>query len=835
MRPLSNLLTGMLASTLGLAGLAVEATLLQPQAAQAADKITIRATGPLVFSLSVDSLETFAETGEATGNFKLLARFLNDEALAGLQPMLQKRFPLDVVTVSNLSYSPLGRDAITNVGKIIQSLPDENGFYALRAAVINAAAKAGPEGWTLIDVMREFPADAIDISVSGLLALQRELSIYLRYNRAAVQAIREQAEAEADGQGDLDLVLPDLSEPGPYAFEETTITVTNPALRQTDQGLSVNYDFDVDVYLPQTTEAPAPIVIVSHGFGAVKEDFFFLNQHLASHGYVVLAPDHVGSDLSYRQSFLGGRLHTLLSPIEFINRPREISFLIDELERLVASSPDWAARLDLTRIAAIGDSLGSSTVMGLAGANLSQARLAEVCDTEAFTLNFARYLECRARFLPPKNYNLGDPRIRAVIAAHNMGSALYGPEGIGQIDVPMLMVTGSADVVSPGVTEQFAPFIWLNAEPRYLALLQKGTHFSSKPPGEGAGDVPSFLMGEHRDIGAQYYKGMTTAFLGAHLRSQEQYLPYLSAAYAKAVSKGQPMIFDMITDLTEAQVNDAYPGTPPVALVPPPAAPVPPRDESVLTTIARTGELRIAMRRDAPPFGYVDDTDGWTGYCPSLAEALRDYLQNTIDSTVEVSIVALPSTLSDRYDLVRDGQVYLECGPNTVRTDVEGIEFSNLIFATGSRLLTTPAQVDTVNPALSLAGVNVGVLADSTNESFVQERYPAAAITRFEGPTGRADAVAAVNSGQIDAFLGDDVLTLAEVTRQGIPTQNLALVPELPLTCEYYGLALPNNDPQWVTTVNSFLEASGGEDTWKSWLGKLADDSINTLAYCLNR
>jgi predicted dienelactone hydrolase len=832
-----NLLTGTLAAaTLGLTGLALEATLGQPPAASGADQFTIRAIGPLVFTLSVDSLETFAETGEVTGDFKLFARFLNDEALAGLQPLLQQRFPLDVVTASNLSYSPLGRDAIANVGKIVQSTPGENGFYAVRAAVINAAAKAGPEGWTLIDVMREFPADSINVNVRGLLDLQRELSIYLSYNRAAVQAILAQATAEAAEQSGLNLDLPNLSEPGPYAFEQTTITVTNPALRQTGEGLTVNYDFDVDVYLPQATDGPAPIVIVSHGFGAVKEDFVFLNQHLASHGYVVLAPDHVGSDLSYREEYLGGRLNTLLSPIEFINRPQEISFLIDELEQLVASSPDWAARLDLGRIAAIGDSLGSSTVMALAGAELNQANLAESCDGDTFTLNFALYLECRARFLPPKNFDLSDPRIKAVIAAHNMGSALYGPESIGQIDVPMLMVTGSADITSPVVTEQFAPFIWLNAEPRYLALLQTGTHFSSKPPGEGAGDVPSFLMGEHRDIGSQYYKGMTTAFLGAHLRGQEQYLPYLTAAYAKAISAEQPMLFDMITSLTEAQVNAAYPGTPPVALVPPPADPVQPRDESVLEAIARTGELRIAMRRDAPPFGYIDDTVGWTGYCPALAVALQDYLQDKTNGTVTVELVELPSTLGDRYDLVRDGQVYLECGPNSVRADIEGVEFSDIIFATGSHFLTTVGNEADVNPALSLEGVNVGVLANSTNESFLQERYPAATITRFEGPTGRTDAIAAVNSGQITAFLGDDILTRAAVTQQGLPTQNLALVPELPLTCEYYSLALPGNDSQWINTVNDFLATSQGEETRQAWLGKFAgEDTLKTLAYCLNR
>ena len=828
----ARVLSSTLATALGLAGLGWGATLLRPPVAHGAEAFTIRLTGPLVFRLSVDSVETFAETGQATGNFRLLARFLDDEALAGLQPLLSFRFPIDVATAGNLSYSPLGRDVMTNMGMIFQSTPGENGFNAMRAAVINAAAKAGPEGWTLIDVMREFPADSISVNVEGLQDLQRELAIYLSYNRAAVAAIKAQAEAEAATQTDLNLSeLSDLTQPGPYSFSQRTITVTNPALRQTGQGLTVNYDFDVDMYLPEGRSGPAPIVIVSHGFGAVKEDFIFLNRHLASHGYVVISPDHVGSNLSYRREFLGGRLNTLLSPIEFINRPQEISFLIDELERLVASSPDWAARLDLDRIGAIGDSLGSSTVMALAGAPINRARIVETCDRNTFTLSFPLYLECRARFLPPKNFNLSDPRIKAVISAHHMGATLYGPEGVGQIDIPFMMVSGSVDITSPVVSEQFAPFIWLNTESRYLVLLQRGTHFSSKPPGEGSGDVPNILMGEHRDVGSRYYKGLTVAFLGAHLQGDARYQPYLTAAYAKSASTDQPMVMDIITSLSAEQVNAAYAGTPPVAIVPPPPVSVPPREESILAAIERTGELRIAMRRDAPPFGYVDST-GWTGYCPALAVALRDHVQQELGRTIAVELVALPSSLGDRYDLVRDGQVYLECGPNTVREDIDGIEFSSLIFATGSRFLT--AQPPKINPARPLTGMRVGVLSNTTNEMVLRDRFPEAAVTRFDGPTGRTDAVQAVVDGQIDAFFGDDVLTFAEIVRSGLPPESLTQVPELPLTCEYYSLALPNDDPEWVATVNAFLDAEVSETTWNAWLGSFAPSAIDTLRYCLN-
>ena len=92
---------------------------------------------------------------------------------------------------------------------------------------------------------------------------------------------------------------------------------------------------------------PASMVIISQGFGNVPESFSFMAKHLASHGFVAMVPNHVGSNLSFRQNFLQGFLNTILSPSEFLSRPEEISFVIDELEQWVATSPDWAARLNL--------------------------------------------------------------------------------------------------------------------------------------------------------------------------------------------------------------------------------------------------------------------------------------------------------------------------------------------------------------------------------------------------------------------------------------------------------------------------------------------------------
>lgn len=827
--------TSLAAAALTVGGMVLDAS--QPRPSYSAEQIRITAAGPVVFTVSVDALETFAETGEITSELALYARFLDDGLLEQLQTGLSFKLPLNVVNVDNVAYSPLGRDFLFNLGKVIQAPPGENGAKALRAAVINAAANADEEGWTVVDALREFPTQSIDIDLQDLLALRRELSLYFSYNQAANRAIQAQAQTEASTEADLNVAaLPDLSQPGPYSFRRTSVTVTNPAVRQTAEGLTVNYDFNSDVYVPLGLTEPAPIIIVSHGFGDVKESFTYLAEHLASYGFIVILPEHVGSDLAYRKEYLGGFLNTLLSPVEFINRPQEISFLIDRLEELTTESSEWAAIADVDRIGVIGDSLGASTALALGGAEINYARLLENCDQDNLIFNVALYLECRARFLPPQNYNLRDPRIKAVVAAHAVGGGLYGPEGFAQIDVPIMLVSGSNDIVSTVVTEQIHPFVWLQTDTKYLAMLEGGTHFSSKPGRDGAGGIFALLAGQNRDVGSRYYKLLSVAFWSAHLKDQPEFLPYLTARYGEHISEGQPMGLDLITQLTAAQLEAAYGGTTPIPVIPTAIAPTPaPREESVLAEIERTGALTIGLRKDAAPFGFINRDEAWDGYCGDLALSLADYLTEELELDRPIEVVELTSTLSDRYDQVRNGTIQFECGPNTIRTDVPGITFSNPFFISSAQFLIQAEQTDRVNPNLPLAGVRLGVLSDSTTETFVQTNYPRADIVTFAGPDGRKNAIQAVSQGSLDAFVGDGILTYAELQLAGQSMQNFALVPELPLTCEFYGLALPDNDPEWQAMVNQFLMSDRREAIATEWFAGLYPETLNQADRCLNQ
>ena len=81
--------------------------------------------------------------------------------------------------------------------------------------------------------------------------------------------------------------------------------------------------------VPLADGAPFPLVEFSHGNGGIRFQNSFQMEHLASHGFVVAAPDHPGNTFFSNSG----------TPAEHaLNRPLDMSFLADELTRLSAEA-----------------------------------------------------------------------------------------------------------------------------------------------------------------------------------------------------------------------------------------------------------------------------------------------------------------------------------------------------------------------------------------------------------------------------------------------------------------------------------------------------------------
>ncbi|NER04612.1 MAG: transporter substrate-binding domain-containing protein [Okeania sp. SIO3C4] len=247
---------------------------------------------------------------------------------------------------------------------------------------------------------------------------------------------------------------------------------------------------------------------------------------------------------------------------------------------------------------------------------------------------------------------------------------------------------------------------------------------------------------------------------------------------------------------------------------------------SVLQEIEETGVLKVGIRKDAVLFGYENSRGEWVGFCRTFADALANSLSQKLNNTISVKTIL--SNLQTREAIVRNGTVHFECGPNTIDSTKEvkeNIKYSTRFFITSTRLI--------VKPKNQQANSNrVGVLRRTTNLDVVAKIFPTSQVEQI---SSRTEGVRRVNNGSLAAFAGDDILLIGEAVKQGLSTEDYRIVPEKPLSCDYYGMILPANDFQWHNTINSFIESNQGKQVWQNWFSKFLSYLSNIINYCQNK
>ncbi|MCM0591578.1 MAG: alpha/beta hydrolase [Gloeotrichia echinulata IR180] len=517
------------------------------------------------FSLSTDSLEIFAKEGKINDELAFYADRATPQQLAQLRDLLQQRFQVTPTLVSQFTYSPLGEEVVRRLGELILTDSRQNGFYAIRGALIVAAAD--PQGLTVLNFLRRFPSQSLRLNFSAGLQIVKNLSDLLKTRDAVVGLIQQQASAQA-ANANVDFSQKvDLRQPGIFSPQKISFTLDD---RSRDRSLPV------DVYLPQVAAKtsqnspvpPFPLIVISHGIASDRYAFVYLANHLASYGFAVVVLEHPGSNAKRFQQYFAG-LAGSPEPMEFINRPMDVKYVLDELERLDKSNPDLKGKLNFQQVAAIGHSYGGYTVLALAGAKINFEKIYRDCNPNR-SLNVSVLLQCGANDLPRKDYQLQDDRIKAIIAINPIDSTIFGESGLRQIQVPTMLVAASQDIFAPSVPEQIQPFTWLSSPNKYLVLLENATHFTAiaePTPENDVLPVPGALLGPVRTAGYSYLQALSVAFLQTHLLNRPEYRPYLQPSYAKYISQ-EPLNLSLLQSLTPDQLTQVLNGSTPQSAAP---------------------------------------------------------------------------------------------------------------------------------------------------------------------------------------------------------------------------------------------------------------------------
>ena len=489
----------------------------------AAAETIIVSYGAFEFSLPVADLETYAETGEIEGSLSSYTDFLTPEQLEQLRAGLTASADFDHLAIAQFLYSFQGEKILERVARVIKTQARQPGFHALRSALILAAAD--PErGLTPLNFLRKFPTDTLRIDSAQGWQIIKNLSEVVGQNGQAIAAVEQKAEQETQA-----IVAPpsqinsNLLLPGSYAYDKQILQMRDSRRDRV---------FPVELYLPQTdSEELLPLIVISHGLGSDLTTFAYFAEHLASHGFAVAVPEHPGSSASQIEALLGGLKSDVTPPEELIDRPLDIKFLLDRL------ASQYGTQIDTNNVGAIGQSFGAYTTLALAGAELNWNTLETDCPDLDSSWNLSWLIQCLALQTETPIEELQDERITAAIAINPLVSSIFGQESLSQIDIPVMLVSGSADPITPALPEQIVPFTWLTTPDKYLALLIGGTHFSTLNESAGSIPVPPQAIGPAPQVAQGYLKQLGLAFFGRYINAQPSYENYLNAAYGAVISQ----------------------------------------------------------------------------------------------------------------------------------------------------------------------------------------------------------------------------------------------------------------------------------------------------------
>jgi predicted dienelactone hydrolase len=508
----------------------VAAAALLGQPARASETLSF-SYGPLIRSLKVSSLQTFAEEGTVEEDLAFFLSLVKPEDYPPLQKALTEKAEVDPLMVSRFFNSDIGEDILERLGKAITLLRGGNGMSILRAGLVNAAFSE--DGLSLLSVLEQLPAN-IQIHGEKVLGAERATKRVIAATERLDSVMRRLTAEEAAGNPPADFAaMTDLRRPGALAVSKEVWNLTDA---------SRNRSFYVQVYSPtQLPAGPVPVLLFSHGLASSPDDFAEAMQQLASHGYVVAAPQHPGSDAIWLKEMLKGLHKDVFDVNEFSNRPKDISYVIDELERRNASR--FNGRLDLKRVGLAGHSFGGYTVLALGGATVDRAYLQEECERPYGALNVSLLLQCQALRLPPGQLtNLQDSRTAAVFAANPVNRSIFGPKGIGAIQVPVVMASGSYDPATPPALEQAASFTWLTVPDKYWLIVQGQAHvnFTKIDPGiQSAIESMTAITLPSQGLIGNYMKAVALPFFEVHLRGNKASSPYLRSSFAEYLSKDE--------------------------------------------------------------------------------------------------------------------------------------------------------------------------------------------------------------------------------------------------------------------------------------------------------
>jgi predicted dienelactone hydrolase len=313
---------------------------------------------------------------------------------------------------------------------------------------------------TLVELLEALPPQTLNLRLDGLVSLGQRWRLQLKRQQQAMVRL---------GTLPLTPIAPPLPD-----SQQSTRGAGNPVplrLRLAVPGRREG--LPLEIWPAAAERRPTqPWVLMMPGLGGNADQLGWLAEALAQRGWPVVVLQHPGSDGLALRAALNGQ------------RPppgaETLAIRLSDVEAVVAAQRLGRLPVNGSGLVLAGHSLGGLTAL-LAAGIAPLPGLEARCRTALERLpihNPSRLIQCQLpeRALPRPSRPPAD--LRGLILINGFGSLLWPEPGLEGLSVPLLMVGGSLDLVTPPLDEQLALFLGVRDPRSRLVVVRGASHFS---------------------------------------------------------------------------------------------------------------------------------------------------------------------------------------------------------------------------------------------------------------------------------------------------------------------------------------------------------------------
>lgn len=222
-----------------------------------------------------------------------------------------------------------------------------------------------------------------------------------------------------------------------------------------------------------------------------------------------------------------------------------------------------------------------------------------------------------------------------------------------------------------------------------------------------------------------------------------------------------------------------------------------------LDKIRTAGSVTIGFRDASVPFSYLGPGRRPIGYSIDLCLAIVEEIKAEL-GTDNIQVKYFPVNPQTRIPLVVDGTVDLECGSTTNNTERQKqVAFSPIFFVSGTKLMVKRGSK--FRSYRDLKGRTVAVTEGTTNEAAIKSINAKEGLgIKVVAFRDHDQSFAALATGKVDAWAGDDALLYAQAAESQNP-RDFAVLSEY-LSYDPYGIMYRRNDPAFGAVVKRTFE-----------------------------